>query len=76
MAETTMWPPFKVGDQVTRPTDVYRQGSPLLRGTVTRCYAETGYPELYEITWTGERGKPIEPRVERGYLRHGLHPDA
>jgi hypothetical protein len=72
-------PRFRVGDTVARPINVFKSGSPVRIGTVTRVYSESGtqfgdYPELYEVTWTIERGKPIEPLVCTGYLRHGLDP--
>lgn len=65
--------PYKVGDKVTRPINAYETGSPIRSGYVTRCYDDRpDYPELYEVTWVTENGKPIEPIVCVGYLRHGL----
>ena len=63
---------WKVGDTVYRPINVYKSDSPIRRGIVTRRYSEPGYPELYEVTWTVEGGRPIEPLVCVGFLRHGL----
>jgi hypothetical protein len=68
--------PFKPGDRVTRPVDVYDSKSPIRHGVVVRRYGKawyrgdsdwpTGYdPELYEVKWDdGTAGK--------GFFRHGL----
>lgn len=66
---------WHVGDAVKRPICVYQVGGPVRRGVVTRCYSETGYPELYEVEWRIVAGKRIEPLVRKGYLRHGLDAD-
>lgn len=69
-------PRFEVGDPVTRPVNVFANRSPLRRGVVTRRYKERFYPELYEVTWTTEAGKSIEPLVCVGYLPHGLEKES
>ena len=56
---------FKVGDRVERPVNVYKSGSPLRYGTVTRCYTDGQHPELFDVKWDGVS-------VGKTYLPHGI----
>jgi hypothetical protein len=66
---------FRAGDKVQRRVDVFTDKSPIMYGTVVRCYDKTSqalsdgplfyYPELYVVLWD-KRG------VSKGYLPHGI----
>ncbi len=64
--------PHKVGDLVTRRSDVFNDKSALLTGIVAkgpynRMSPRFGwYPELYDVLWQQL------PKISRGYMRHGL----
>jgi hypothetical protein len=75
LTETEMIPPvggWKVGNVVTRPVNVFKAGSPIRVGTVSRRYADEDHDELYEVVWTSVGGRLIKPLWCQGYLRHGL----
>lgn len=61
---------FKVGDRVTRRTDVFDQKSELLRGVILKVYSQDKYDELYAVQWDGH-----EFGDERNFLPHGLDPE-
>ena len=63
---------FKVGDIVTRLSDVFDLNSPVLTGVVCHGPYARGskyfgwYPELYDVLWEQK------PKMSRGYFRWGL----
>ena len=66
---------FDIGDRVKRPKNVYKEGSPLMRGTVTFKVRENArYPRnptennsmLYDVLWDGNE------RVSRSYFWWGI----
>ena len=64
---------FKVGDRVTRRTDVFNPRSKLKRGMISKSYQDMStnrgiYTELYEVTWD-------DGEVQKGFLPHGLDLD-
>ncbi len=64
---------FKIGDRVTRPTNVFQPNSPIKHGTITHKYSSWGGingciwfdPELYSVQWD-------DGSVGKAYFRHGL----
>ena len=60
-------PSWRVDDRVSRPVDVYKQGSPLRHGEIVAAYSQPGYPRLYAVRWDDD----LE-HVSRGYFGYGL----
>lgn len=61
---------FKLGDRVTRLTNVYDPKSKLMHGEIIEVYSDYKskfgpYPELYVVRWD-------DKTENRGYLPHGL----
>ena len=62
---------FKIGDQVTRLSDVYDDKSKRMFGRITMIYQDYKsqfgpYHELYVVLWS-------DGTESRGYLPHGLN---